>query len=82
MKDFVVWLIKGIVDNPDKVNAEEFEENGQVNLELVVAPEDMGRVIGKGGKIIKSIRHLLRVKAVKEGKRVNLNLLEVSQPPQ
>ncbi len=76
MKDFLLWLVKGIVDNPDKVSAEEFAEEGQVNLQLAVAPEDMGKVIGKGGKIIKSIRHLLRVKGVKEGKRVNLSLLE------
>ena len=76
MKDFITWLIKAIVDNPDKVSVEEKEENGQTTYSLSVAQEDMGKVIGRGGKIIKSIRKLLGVRAAKEGKRVNLKLLE------
>lgn len=78
MKDFVTWLIKAIVDNPEKVTVSESEENGQIMVEVTVAKEDMGKVIGKGGKIIKSIRNLLRVRGMKEEKRVNLNLLETS----
>ncbi|MBI5465654.1 KH domain-containing protein [Candidatus Gottesmanbacteria bacterium] len=76
MKDFLTWLIKAIVDNPEKVTVSETEENGQIILKLSVAAEDMGKVIGKGGKIIKSIRHLARVRGAKEEKRVNVVLLE------
>lgn len=76
MKDFILWLIKAIVDHPDQVTVEETESNGMTTLNLQVAKEDMGQVIGKGGKIIKSLRNLLHVKSVKEGKRINLNLLE------
>lgn len=76
MKDFLSWLIKAIVDNPEKVAVSETEDNGQLTLKLNVAQEDMGKVIGKGGKIIKSIRSLLRVRAIKEGKSVNLELME------
>ena len=78
MKDFLSWLIKAIVDNPEKVTVSETENNGQLTLKLNVAQEDMGKVIGKGGKIIKSIRSLLRVRAIKEGKSVNLELMETS----
>lgn len=76
MKDFLVWLIKAIVDNPEKVSVREIEDNGQLTLELSVAKEDMGKVIGKRGKIIKSIRKLLGVRGVKEEKKVNIVLLE------
>jgi len=76
MKEFLLFLIKGIVDQPDEVSVSESEVNGQVNFEVKVAPQDMGKVIGKGGKIIKSLRSLLRVRAAKEQKRVNVTLFE------
>ncbi|TSC54250.1 MAG: hypothetical protein LiPW16_80 [Microgenomates group bacterium LiPW_16] len=76
MKALLTWLIKAIVDNPEKVKVSETEDNGQLTLKLNVAKEDMGKVIGKGGKIIKSIRSLLGVRGTKEEKRVNLVLVE------
>ena len=54
----------------------EIEENGNVRIELKVAKEDMGRIIGKGGRVANSIRVLLRVAAAREGKRVTLDVLE------
>ena len=77
MKDLLTFLVKNIVKHPDKVSiTESAGQEGEINLELRVSPEDMGLVIGKGGKVIKSIRNLLRTKAILENKRVNLLLDE------
>jgi uncharacterized protein len=72
MKDFLLSLVKSIVDVPDEVTV---TENGP-ELVLKVAPSDMGKVIGKGGRIIKAIRDLVRVLAIKSGARVNVILTE------
>ena len=69
-------LVQAIVSKPSKAAVEEREEDGTLNLSLSVAKEDMGRVIGKEGKIIRAIRNLLRIRAIKEGKRIHLILLE------
>lgn len=76
MKTFVEWVVKKIVDQPDQVLVEEINQENQVLLNLKVAQEDMGRVIGKAGKIIKAIRNLVKIIAIKEGKLVNLQLVE------
>lgn len=76
MKDFIEWVIKKIVDQPDKVIVEEINQENQVLINLKVAQEDMGRVIGKAGKIIKAIRNLVKIIAIKEVKLVNLQLVE------
>lgn len=69
-------IVQAVVSKPDEVEVEEREENGTYNLSIKVAKEDMGRVIGKEGKIIRAIRSLLRVRAIKEGKRIQVQLLE------
>jgi len=76
MKELLSYIIEKIVSHPEDIKIEEETEGGLVNLKLQVHPDDMGLVIGKGGNIIRSIRNLLRVKAIKEGKRVNLELIE------
>lgn len=76
MKDFVISLVRAIVDKPEKVEVWEDEIDELVRLRLKVDEEEMGRVIGRGGKIIKAIRALVRIRAIKEGKSVNLELLE------
>ncbi len=77
MKDFVENLLKTFVDSPDSVVVNESQDpSGITNIELVVAPTDMGKVIGKGGKIIKAIRDLTRILAVKQNRRVNVILKE------
>ena len=74
MKDLIEFLAKNIVSDDSKVKVEERAgESGQV-LTLSVAQEDMGQIIGKSGRIIKAIRSLLKIKAIKEGKRVYLDL--------
>ena len=66
----------GFVDNPKKIKIKETKLNSQTTLSLKVETEDMGKVIGKKGKIIKAVRQLVRVKAFRVGERVNLILEE------
>jgi len=74
MKEFLDYLIKQIVTNPEEVKIEEEEKDGQLFFSVEVAEEDRGRLIGRGGNIINSLRHLLNVKAQKEGKQAFLKL--------
>lgn len=76
MEELLIFILKAIVQKPDKINVESSEIDGLVNFNLSVDKEDMGRVIGKNGKIIKAIRTVLRIRALKEGKHVNLTLVE------
>lgn len=76
MKDLVLYIVKNIVNNPDGVSVEETTGDQEVKLELQVAPEDMGIIIGKGGQNIKALRRLLTVRAMAENVRVYLQLIE------
>jgi uncharacterized protein len=76
VKELVQYIAQSLVDDPAKVEVNEIEENGNIRIELRVAKEDMGRIIGKGGRVANSIRVLLRVAAAREGKRVSLDVLE------
>lgn len=75
MEDFISYLVKNIADNPESVLVERLKE-GIDNYYLTVAPEDMGKVIGKEGRIIRALRDLVRVFAVKNNLRANLVLKE------
>lgn len=75
-KEFVEYVVKAIVDNPDKVEVNRTIDEMGVLLELSVAPEDMGKIIGKEGKTAKSIRTLLRVLGAKHDARINLKIVE------
>ena len=75
MKELVEYIVKGLVEKPDEVSVVEVG-GPTILLELTVAAEDMGRVIGKRGRIINAIRTLLNVAAAKRGKRVALELVE------
>ena len=76
MKELVEYIAHALVEDPSKVEVIEVEEGDQVRIELKVAKEDMGRIIGKGGRVVNSIRVLLRVAAAREGKRVTLDVIE------
>jgi predicted RNA-binding protein YlqC (UPF0109 family) len=76
MKELVEFVVKALVDQPNEVQVVEVQSGTTTILELSVARPDMGRVIGKGGRIINSIRRLLQVAATKQGKRVTLELIE------
>ena len=75
MKDLIEYIAKSLVEHPDEVSVT--QGNGsRVRIELSVAKDDMGRVIGKGGKVANSIRTLLRVAAERKGKQATLDVTE------
>lgn len=78
MKDILTYLIKGIVEKDDAVVITEEENQGIVNLTVAVDPSDMGRVIGKEGKVIKAIRNVMRIPAMKQNKKIYISLAESS----
>jgi predicted RNA-binding protein YlqC (UPF0109 family) len=76
MKELIEYLARSLVDNPEQVEVQELQSRGHIRLELRVAKEDMGRVIGKSGRVANSIRTLLRVAAEREGKQATLDVVE------
>lgn len=76
MKDILEVLIKNLVDNPDKVSITEKSDAKSVSYEVKVAKDDMGKVIGKQGKMAKAIRSIMKAVAVKEHKKVNVEFLD------
>lgn len=76
MKELVEYIAKALVDHPEDVQVREAGGGSRLRLELSVSKDDMGRVIGKGGKVANSIRALLRVAAEKEGKQATLDVVE------
>lgn len=78
MKDTLHYIVSSIVDNSDSVEVTENEENGMQNLIVTVHKDDMGKVIGKEGKVIRSIRNIMKIKAMKHGVRINISLAETA----
>ena len=76
MKELIEYIARSLVDKPEEVEVNIKSMGNKVNLELNVAKEDMGRVIGKSGKVANAIRLLLRVAASSEGKQANLDVVE------
>ena len=72
MKDLILFLAKSLVENPDAVQVTETEGPESIIIELNVAPEDMGKVIGKQGRIAKAIRSVLKAATAKDSKPVFL----------
>jgi predicted RNA-binding protein YlqC (UPF0109 family) len=75
LKELVEFIAKSIVDDPSQVHVSEIEGEASVILELRVGPEDMGRVIGKGGRTANAMRTLVKVLAAKQGRRVTLEIV-------
>jgi len=75
MKELVEFIAKSLVDDPSQVYVSEIEGESSVILELRVGPDDMGRVIGKGGRTVNAVRTLIRILAAKQGKRVTLEIV-------
>ena len=76
MKDLVEYVACSLVDDPTQVKVEQNRTGGKVHVELRVAKDDMGRVIGKSGRVANALRILLRVAAAREGKQVTLDIIE------
>ena len=76
MKDILEVVIKNLVDNPEEVSINEVTEAKSICYEVKVAKNDMGKVIGKQGKMAKAIRSIMKAVAVKEHKKVNVEFLD------
>lgn len=76
MKKLVEIIAKALVDHPDAVVVNEIDKEQSIVLELKVADEDMGKVIGKQGRIAKAIRTFLKAAATKDDKRVVLEIVQ------
>ncbi|NMB10856.1 MAG: KH domain-containing protein [Firmicutes bacterium] len=76
MKELVEFIAKSLVDQPEAVQVSQVEGERSLILELRVAPDDMGKVIGKQGRIAKAIRTVVKAAATKEGKMVHVEIID------
>ena len=76
MKTLTEFIAKALVDHPDEVEVTQSRQSNRIRLELRVAKDDMGRVIGKSGRVANAIRALLRVAAERDGQQVTLDVVE------
>ncbi|MFB0525905.1 MAG: KH domain-containing protein [bacterium] len=76
MKELVIYVVRQLVDNPEKVKVKEIRGEQNIILELSTAKEDIGKVIGKQGRTIKALRTLLNAASVKSGHRVTLEVIK------
>ena len=77
MRDLLEFLTRSLVENPDQVQVSEVEEiDGEVVLEVEVAEDDLGRVIGRGGRVANALRSVMKAAATREDKRVVVDILD------
>ena len=76
MKDLLTYIAQNLVEHPQAVDVQETETDGNVVLELRVDPSDMGKVIGRQGRIAKEIRTLMRSVAQRKGKKVSVEIMD------
>lgn len=76
MKELLLYVAQNLVDDPSAVRVDEREDDGETVFELRVAPSDMGKVIGRHGKIAREIRVLMRSVASRQGKRVSVDIVD------
>jgi len=76
LEDLLLLLARSLVDEPEKVEVEGREMDSRVDLTLRVAPDDVGKVIGRGGRIVKAIRTVMKAASVKANKRVNVEVAD------
>ena len=76
MKELIEYIAGSLVDDSAQVQVKQIRAGNKLRLELRVAKEDMGRVIGKSGRVANAMRILLRVSAAREGKQVSLDVIE------
>ena len=74
--DLVAYLARGLVDNPDAVRVDESERDGALVLELHVAPDEVGKVIGRQGRIARALRTIVRACAARSNRRVLLEIVD------
>jgi predicted RNA-binding protein YlqC (UPF0109 family) len=76
MKDLLLYIAQNLVDNPDDVTVTEKEAEAETVYELRVAQSDMGKIIGRQGKVAKEIRTLMRSVAQRQGKRIRIDIVD------
>ncbi|HJU46890.1 MAG TPA: KH domain-containing protein [Gaiellaceae bacterium] len=76
MDELLAWIARGLVDEPDAVRVETEEREGATVLRLHVAPDDVGKVIGRQGRIARALRTLVRASGTRDGHRVLLEIAD------
>ena len=76
MKELLTYIVQNLVDDPDQVSVTERKADGEIVYEVKVADGDMGKVIGRQGRIVKQIRILMRAVAQRKGKKVSVEILD------
>lgn len=76
LSDLLRLLARSLVDNPDEVEVAGEEDGSRIHLELRVADDDMGKVIGRGGRTVKAIRTVVKAASVRMEKRVNIEVVD------
>ena len=76
MKDLLLYIARNLVDNPDAVTVTEIQGEQELTLELRVAPDDMGKVIGRQGRIAKELRTVIRSYAQRTGVKVSVDIVD------
>ena len=76
MKELLIYIAQSLVEHPESVSVTEYETPAETVLELRVAPVDMGKVIGRQGRIAKEIRALMRSVAQRQGKRISVDIVD------
>lgn len=75
MKELLEYVARALVDNPEEVSVSQVEGERSIILELKVAPDDMGKIIGKNGRIAEALRTIVNAAAKKEGKRISIDII-------
>ncbi|MBS6834635.1 MAG: KH domain-containing protein [Firmicutes bacterium] len=76
MKELLTYIVQNLVEKPDEVSVTEREANGETVFEVRVADGDMGKVIGRQGRIVKEIRLLMKAVAQRKGKKVSVEIMD------
>ena len=76
MEELLTWIARGLVDEPDAVQVEEVRQEGTTVLQLRVAPDDVGKVIGRQGRIARALRAIVRASGARTHRRVVLEIME------
>lgn len=76
MKDLLTYIVQNLVDNPDEVSVTERETDSETVFEVRVADGDMGKVIGRQGRIVKEVRTLMKAVAQRQGKKVSVDIMD------
>jgi hypothetical protein len=79
LKELLLYIAQNLVDSPDDVQVTEVEEEDRTVYKLSVAPDDMGKVIGRHGKIAKEIRSLMRSVAQRQGKHISVDIVDAAE---